>query len=664
MLIKIFIYHSFLFILITIGIAKFIPSLICDEQNSYGNYLNKTPDTDFQSYCTWYDSSIDFSFYYQRNYWFNTSGYKDNRVLRFKKSIAIDTTKQRMVNYFYGATTRALYPYSASPIFLQTSSSIYTLAANVNTIDTDNDGVLDSNDIDDDNDGILDIVECENILKNSGFNNITGLSNGNNIGIDITPWVLGMGNQANIVKVDGAGGFNYGNSGPYKDANAYTGEGEDQYYLDIVDGSNDFYQSFTINTALDISFGGYFSARDDLSGNAEISIYQGDLGSLGGSLVATTGEFSIQSVNNNVTIEPWTKLSLNVPLPAGTYSFVVAMDSEINFDEAFLRFCGDTDNDNIPNHLDIDSDNDGIPDNVEAQPTIGYVPPSGTENGIIDQDNDGLDDNYDKNADDISEEQSIGLLPENTDRTGAPDFLDSDTDEDTIPDIRENGLSNTISNPFTDDDNDGLDNVFDITLGFNVNNTINNPDIDLPDCDADVYTGGDVDYRDIIINQLELSVTLVSEQFNGTQTAIAIVTGGNGVYEYQLDNGAWTANNIFSNLTGCNEYTIKVREINSCAIFEAAEMFLVLDYPKFFTPNGDGFNETWNIKCLENQPLSQIFIYNRFGKLLMKIVPNSLGWDGTFNGAPMTSSDYWFSVDYVESDGDARTFKSHFTLKR
>ena len=115
-------------------------------------------------------------------------------------------------------------------------------------IDSDGDGISDVCDLDDDNDGIVDHNECNNLLIDSGFNNKTGLSNGNNIGVDISPWILGGGNQANIVKVDGAGGYDYGNGGPFEDANPATGDGEYQYYLDIASGSNDFYQSFTLSS--------------------------------------------------------------------------------------------------------------------------------------------------------------------------------------------------------------------------------------------------------------------------------------------------------------------------------------------------------------------------------------------------------------------------------
>ncbi len=151
----------------------------------------------------------------------------------------------------------------------------------------------------------------------------------------------------------------------------------------------------------------------------------------------------------------------------------------------------DTDTDGIPNHLDIDVDNDGIPDNVEAQPTIGYIAPSGNGTGMTDINNDGVDDNY-----------GAGLLTlEDTDGDGLEDYLDLDSDNDGTPDIEENGQPDTLNN--LDVDSDGLDDNLDsITAYLDVNDEVTIGDVaDLTvsfgDADSDVASGGDLDYRDL-----------------------------------------------------------------------------------------------------------------------------------------------------------------------
>jgi gliding motility-associated-like protein len=90
---------------------------------------------------------------------------------------------------------------------------------------------------------------------------------------------------------------------------------------------------------------------------------------------------------------------------------------------------------------------------------------------------------------------------------------------------------------------------------------------------------------------------------------------------------------------------------------------LVIDYPKFFTPNGDDFNDTWTINDLFLQPDSKIDIYDRYGKLLKQILPFQAGWDGTYNGREMAAGDYWFVVEFKYNNA-RRQFKTHFALKR
>ena len=93
------------------------------------------------------------------------------------------------------------------------------------------------------------------------------------------------------------------------------------------------------------------------------------------------------------------------------------------------------------------------------------------------------------------------------------------------------------------------------------------------------------------------------------------------------------------------------------------EQIQVINYPHYFTPNGDGYHDTWNIVGFEGQPNTKIYIFDRFGKLLKQISSTGLGWDGKYNGVLMPSTDYWFTVDYMEQNA-TKQFRAHFTLKR
>ena len=152
----------------------------------------------------------------------------------------------------------------------------------------------------------------------------------------------------------------------------------------------------------------------------------------------------------------------------------------------------------------------------------------------------------------------------------------------------------------------------------------------------------------------------VSDAFNSNQTVTVTATGVGGDYIYQMDDGAFQTSNVFYNVSSGN-HIITIRDKNGCqdTIVEA----FVVNYPKFFTPNGDGINETWNITDLSFQRESVINIFDRYGKFIKQIKPSGPGWDGTYNGHPHFSTDYWFIVTYIERD-ETKTFRAHFALKR
>lgn len=132
-----------------------------------------------------------------------------------------------------------------------------------------------------------------------------------------------------------------------------------------------------------------------------------------------------------------------------------------------------------------------------------------------------------------------------------------------------------------------------------------------------------------------------------------------GDYEYSLDGINYQNSNVFSNLLA-GEYTVYVQDKKGCGI--TLETFYILDYPRYFTPNNDGYNDAWNIKNLERRGLenSLITIYDRYGKLLKQLIGNSSGWNGTFNNEVLPAADYWFTIELT----NGKTVKGHFSLIR
>ena len=152
----------------------------------------------------------------------------------------------------------------------------------------------------------------------------------------------------------------------------------------------------------------------------------------------------------------------------------------------------------------------------------------------------------------------------------------------------------------------------------------------------------------------------VSDAFDSNQVITVTAVGVGGDYEYQLDNGAFQDSNVFDNVSS-GTHIITVRDKNGCG--QTYSEALLVNYPKFFTPNGDGFNDTWNIIDLQAQSTALIHIFDRYGRLLKDITPSGTGWDGSFGGENLPSDDYWFTITYTE-DGINKIFKAHFSLKR
>ena len=146
--------------------------------------------------------------------------------------------------------------------------------------------------------------------------------------------------------------------------------------------------------------------------------------------------------------------------------------------------------------------------------------------------------------------------------------------------------------------------------------------------------------------------------------SVEIVVDGNSDYEYAINGGEFQDDPVFRDVPpGIN--TVIINDKNGCGTTEPIE-FLVVGYPKFFTPNGDSINDTWNVKGIEMLTNPAVYIFDRYGKLLKQLAVNT-DWDGTYNGQRMPSSDYWFRLEYdrpIDNVFVARTIKTHFTLKR
>ena len=148
----------------------------------------------------------------------------------------------------------------------------------------------------------------------------------------------------------------------------------------------------------------------------------------------------------------------------------------------------------------------------------------------------------------------------------------------------------------------------------------------------------------------------IIESVTSSGTNIIVSTSNTGDFLYSIDGITFQSNSTFYNIEG-GQYTIYVKHQECDQVLTAQHIHFYI--PQFFTPNGDGVNDTFNLKGIEFYSASQVSIFDRYGKLLKNGVNTSLSWDGTYNGSALPTGDYWYVI-IIEN----QKFTGHFTLKR
>lgn len=146
--------------------------------------------------------------------------------------------------------------------------------------------------------------------------------------------------------------------------------------------------------------------------------------------------------------------------------------------------------------------------------------------------------------------------------------------------------------------------------------------------------------------------------FSGNLNSALVHFTGNGDYEFSLDGYSYQDGPLFTNVVP-GDYFVYVKDKNGCGPSLPFHIY-VMDYPRYFTPNGDGFHDLWEISNLSTRPNAIVNIFDRYGKLVYSFKGNEAGWNGKLNSHDLPSADYWFTITL----DNGRTVKSHFSLKR
>jgi len=336
----------------------------------------------------------------------------------------------------------------------------------------------------------------------------------------------------------------------------------------------------------------------------------------------------------------------------------------------------------------IDTDADGIFDLIDTDGDLVSDGTDTTGDGLIDQvdiDGDGVADYVDLDGDFvIDNEQDSSACYETAAVTLEVNPMPSFTlDAEYLLCINTNG-SEVINSPTLDTGLDTTLYTFVWTLDGAVVSGATGPSIEPISggtygvTATDNVTGCSNNEVTTLVTVSEpplIATTITSLAFADQHDILVTATGTTAtsiaVYEFSIDGGSWELGTLnaagayvytFTDVAA-GEHTVTVRDTIGCG--EDSKDVIVMDYPLYFTPNGDGYNDTWNIYNIGTQADAVIYIFDRYGKLLKQLSPTGAGWDGTYNGNPMPTSDYWFTLEYREpSTNEKKSIRKHFTLKR
>jgi len=158
-------------------------------------------------------------------------------------------------------------------------------------------------------------------------------------------------------------------------------------------------------------------------------------------------------------------------------------------------------------------------------------------------------------------------------------------------------------------------------------------------------------------------MTIVYESVDSNKYKI-LATGGLPPYEYAIDNqNDFGTDDVFK-IDHTGTYTLYVKDAKECIVeLQADLVYSGLQIPNFFTPDGDGTNDTWYPKHIDLYPNISVSIFDRYQRLIIRYNGNMHSWDGSYNGKLLPSGDYWYIIRLNDPVND-KEFKGSFTLYR
>ncbi|MFH6970007.1 T9SS type B sorting domain-containing protein [Flavobacterium petrolei] len=168
--------------------------------------------------------------------------------------------------------------------------------------------------------------------------------------------------------------------------------------------------------------------------------------------------------------------------------------------------------------------------------------------------------------------------------------------------------------------------------------------------------------KQVVFDILQVDPLTLTLADGGLNEIVATATGGGGNYQYTLDGESYGNKSNFI-IYKSGDYTVTVTDVNGCTATATRYFeFIDIKIPNVFTPNGDGYNDTWAPTNTINYKDLVFDVFDRYGRKLGSYREGQF-WDGKYNGTELPSGDYWYVIK-IRDVKDAREFVGHFTLYR
>lgn len=141
---------------------------------------------------------------------------------------------------------------------------------------------------------------------------------------------------------------------------------------------------------------------------------------------------------------------------------------------------------------------------------------------------------------------------------------------------------------------------------------------------------------------------------------IITLDAGEDSLTYEWSTGDTTQ---FIEVDRAGTYAVRVTNEYGCSMDDeiVIDIFINEDIPNFFTPNNDGYNDTWEIEYIYNIPDALIQVFDRFGNLVISYHAGDGAWDGNINGEPVPENTYWYVIDL---NNNTKPLKGSVTIVR